>query len=275
MKLKPVLQWVGGKRQLLPELLKRMPEKYNMYHQPFFGAGTPFWDLQPKKAVISDLNWELINLYKVIRDMPERLIQELNVDYINNPERFYYIRSWDRSNAWPVHYQPWEIAARTLYLNKTCFNGLYRLNGDGKFNASFGKHTKDPDWERELIMEMSRYLNCQDIIISEGDFEQEAMRINPGDFCYFDPPYSPASNTANFTKYTGSGFTEKDQTRLKLFVDRLTENNVKCMISNSNTLLITKLWHKYKIDPVSARRSVNSDPENRGSSMCEVIITNY
>jgi DNA adenine methylase len=272
-KLKPILRWAGGKRQLLPELKKRMPREYNWYFEPFLGAGALFFELQPEKAVINDVNPELINLYQVIRDDPKTLLYWLET-LPNDENQYYIIRSWERGETW-CGVSPGLKAARTLYLNKTCFNGIYRLNKKGQFNTPYGKHKHDPDWEPELIYSISAYLNKSLVNIYSTDFVDVVSTANEKDFIYFDPPYDPLTETANFTAYTVGDFNRSDQLRLYETFVNLTNRGVKCMLSNANTPFIMHLYRDFKIEEIAARRSINSNGAARGLSVCEVIITNY
>jgi DNA adenine methylase len=277
-KLKPILHWAGGKRQLLPELKKRMPKEYNWYFEPFLGAGALFFDLQPEKAIVNDINLELINLYRVIRDFSDELLNELNskpLRYSNTKERFLVIRKQDRDPNYFKLFNNIQQAARTLYLNKTCFNGLYRLNKQGYFNTPYGYHKNDPDWEPELIKAMSAYFNCNGVGIFNCDFAEFAEAANENDFVYFDPPYDPLTGTANFTAYTVGDFNRSDQLRLYETFVNLTNKGVKCMLSNANTPFIMHLYRDFKIEEIQARRSINSKGDKRGAALCDVIITNY
>jgi DNA adenine methylase len=266
--LKPFLKWPGGKRQLLPELKKYMPVNYKRYFEPFVGAGAMLFDLQPKGAMINDYNTELINCYRVIRSAPDRLIEILNT-FKNNESFYYQLRSYN-----PVSLI--EQAARTIFLNKTCFNGLYRLNSKGQFNASYGFYKNEFKPDTETIQAASQYLNQKEIFILNQDFSSVVLYAQAGDFVYFDPPYDVISKTANFTGYTSTGFTRDDQIRLHQAAIKLTENGISVMISNSNTEFIDGLysdpmWH---IHEIQAKRNINCDGAGRGK-VTELIVTNY
>lgn len=219
----PVVKWVGGKRQLLPEIKKYSPKKFNTYFEPFVGGGAVLFELQPKQAVINDINKELINLYSVIQNNVEELIEKLsdtNV-YSNTSECYYRIRELDRE---PKEYNKLtgiDRAARVLYLNKTCYNGLYRVNSMGEFNSPFGSY-KNPNIVNEITLRaVHKYFNESNIKFLNGDFEKTVKNAKKDDFVYFDPPYAPISKTSNFTGYNESGFGENEQIRLKELCDTL------------------------------------------------------
>src|SRR5690606_5431642 len=201
--LAPVVKWAGGKRQLIPEILKRIPprETISTYYEPFVGGGAVLFHLQPKRAVINDINEELINLYKVIRDDVEALIEDLK-KHKNKKEYYYAIRELDRDPDIYNNLSPVEKASRTLYLNKTCFNGLYRVNNAGHFNVPFGRYKNPNIVNAETLRAVSRYFNRARIRIVQGDFEDSVKWARQGAFVYFDPPYYPVSETANFTSYS-------------------------------------------------------------------------
>lgn len=275
----PVLKWVGGKRQLLPEIKKNMPKitKNTTYYEPFVGGGAVLFEIQPDKAVINDVNHDLIEVYKVIKDNVEDLIEELKKDkYSNTSEAFYEIRELDRKHQEFNKLTGVERAARILYLNKTCYNGLYRVNSIGEFNSPFGRY-KNPNITNGVgLKAVSKYFNDADITFLSGDFESAVKGIKKGSVVYFDPPYAPISKTSNFTGYNESGFGEQEQERLKKVCDRLTEKGVHVLLSNSDCELIRELYsdkEKYKIIPVKAKRTINSVANARGE-VSEVLIKN-
>lgn len=273
--MNPVIKWVGGKRQLLPIIKQYIPKKYNTYFEPFVGGGALLFDLQPKEAVINDLNSELMNCYCVIRDLPDKLIYELNYNgYYNTEQDYYRIRGRDRSDKWPYYFQPWERAARTIYLNKNGFNGLYRTNKDGKFNVPYGKHKNEFKPDAENILAVGEYLKNNQIQLLNLDFVQSVKNAKQNDFIYFDPPYDPVSDTANFTAYTKEGFDKLDQVRLRDKIVELTARGCYCMLSNAGTDFIKNLYKDFYIINVQARRSVNCNGDSRGK-VSEVLIMNY
>lgn len=272
--IKPVLKWVGGKRQLLPEIKKYIPENYTRYYEPFVGGGAVFFDIQPNKAVLNDYNNELINVYKVIKDDVEELIEDLK-KHVNEEEYFYMMREMDRTEEYVV-LSDVKKASRIIYLNKTCFNGLYRVNSSGFFNTPFGRY-KNPNIVNEYTLRaVSDYFNKKDITFKTGDFEDALKGIRKGAFVYFDPPYAPVSATSNYTGYTLAGFNEDDQIRLKKLCDKLDKKGVKFLISNSNVPFIRDLYdcEPYKIKKVDAKRSINAKGDGRGE-VEEVLIRNY
>lgn len=275
----PVLKWVGGKRQILPEIKKHMPKitKNTVYYEPFVGGGAVLFEMQPDKAVINDVNHDLIDVYKVIKDNVEDLIEELKKDkYSNTAEAFYEIRELDRKHQEFNKLTGVERAARILYLNKTCYNGLYRVNSIGEFNSPFGRY-KNPNIINDVgLRAVSKYFNDADITFLSGDFESTVKGIKKGSVVYFDPPYAPISKTSNFTGYNESGFGEQEQERLKKVCDRLTEKGVHILLSNSECELIRELYsdkEKYKIVSVKAKRAINSVANARGE-VSEVLIKN-
>lgn len=268
----PVLKWVGGKRQLLAELRGRMPKRYTTYYEPFVGGGALFFDRQPQNAFLNDSNSELINVYRQIRDNVEALIDELRRKH-NSPEEYYRIRRMDRDGTLERMTQV-ERAARIIYLNKTCYNGLFRVNSHGEFNSPFGFY-KNPNITNEIVLRaVSAYLSACKIQFTCGDYSKALEGICKGAFVYFDPPYDPVSNSASFTGYTQSGFGAEEQERLCRICKELDKKNVKFMLSNSNTPRIQSLYKDFHIETVQARRNVNSDVAGRGE-VSEVIVRNY
>jgi DNA adenine methylase len=272
--IKPFLHWVGGKRQLLPEIKKYLPKEYNVYYEPFLGAGAVLFEIKPKVAIVNDFNTELINCYETIRDHLNYLLKEFDMGYVDTEKRYYEIRNWDRSNNWPTFFQPWERAARTIYLNKTCFNGLYRINSKGQFNVPYGKHKKLFKVEVDTLTDVSKYLDNTSISILNTDFSQAIKGADKRDFVYFDPPYDPVSDTANFTSYTKEGFTKHDQIRLKMAFKELSNRGCYCMLSNAGTDFIKDLYKEFNIIEVEASRVLNCKGDKRGK-VSEVLIMNY
>lgn len=271
----PVLKWVGGKRQLLPEITKYIP-KYTTYYEPFLGGGAVLFDIQPNKAIVNDINGELINVYQVIKNNVEELISELSnkSKYDNNVESFYTIRELDRNHDSYNKLTAVEKAARILYLNKTCYNGLYRVNSMGEFNSPFGKY-KNPNIVNEITLKaVSKYFNEADITFLNGDFENTVEGIKKGSFVYFDPPYVPISKTSNFTGYNEGGFGETEQIRLKELCDKLHKKGVNFLLSNSNCEFIRDLYKDYEIIEIKAKRFINCNAGCRGE-ISEVLIRNH
>ena len=270
----PFLKWAGGKRQLMPEIRKMLPRGVanHPYYEPFIGGGALFFELLPKRAVINDYNEELINVYTVIRDNPSELIEDLK-RHKNTAEYFYKIRAIDRqplfSNLTRI-----ERASRIIYLNKTCYNGLYRVNNAGEFNSPFGRY-KNPNIVNEpVIKAVSKYLNSSQIQISSCDYALILKDIPTDSFVYLDPPYHPISESSSFTGYVQGGWDEGDQLRLRDVCNRLRDNGIKFLLSNSASDFIREIYSDYNIHIVQAKRSVNSNSSRRGQ-VDEFLIRNY
>lgn len=269
----PVVKWVGGKRQLLPEIKKYIPDEISTYYEPFLGGGAVLFDLQPEKAIVNDINEELINLYRVVKEDAEELIEDLK-KYENDSECFYRIRGLDRNKEVFSKLSNTKRASRIHYLNKTCYNGLFRVNMAGQFNSPFGNY-KNPNITNEItIRAVSKYLNDANIEFKCGDYEDALKGIKKGSFVYLDPPYDPVSNSANFTGYDKGGFNRDEQTRLKNSCDKLDKKGVKFLLSNSATEFIKDLYKAYNIKEVKAKRIINSNGNARGD-VNEVLVRNY
>ncbi|WP_082244058.1 DNA adenine methylase [Fenollaria timonensis] len=272
--LSPILKWVGGKRQLLNDIRPLIPKKITQYVEPFVGGGAVLFDLQPKNAIINDLNEELINVYLSVRDYPCELIDLLEHYHSLNSEDYYYsIRELDRSKDYHLM-SSIEKAARIIYLNKTCYNGLFRVNQAGQFNAPYGRYKNPNIINKPVILAMNRYFNDNEIKILHGDYKKVLTNLKKGSFVYFDPPYMPLSTSSSFTGYTENGFSEKDQIELKKKCDRLNEEGVKFLLSNSDHTLIKEIYKDYEIITVKARRTINRDGNKRGE-INELLIRNY
>lgn len=270
----PVLKWVGGKRQILPNIVELLPTQLTRrtYYEPFLGGGAVLFHLQPRNAVVNDFNSELINLYIVIRDHLEELIVDLRI-HINESEYFYHLRGIDRTPA----FQDLNLvqrASRVVYLNKTCFNGLYRVNSSGEFNTPFGRYKNPSIVNEPTLRAVSHYLNNNNIQLLNGDYATAVINADRNSFVYFDPPYHPVSASSNFTGYIEGGWNERDQIRLRELCDELTERGVKFLLSNSSTEFIHEQYANYDIRKVLASRSINSDSTKRGD-VEEVLIRNY
>lgn len=275
--ISPIVKWVGGKRQLLKDIHSHLPADVRQgecaYYEPFIGGGAVLFYLQPEKAVINDTNEELVNLYRVIKDKPQELIADLH-RHKNEEEYFYLIRGIDRNETKFLRLSDVERASRIIFLNKTCYNGLFRVNSSGQFNTPFGRY-KNPKIVNEIkIGAISRYFNSADIRILNTDFESALVGISADSFVYFDPPYDPVSTSSNFTGYTSSGFGRHEQLRLKELCDRMNASGVKFLLSNSATDFIRDLYADYHVIIISANRAVNSKAEKRGA-VEEVLVRNY
>lgn len=270
---KPFIKWVGGKRQLLPELQKRMPDGVNSYFEPFIGGGALMWSLDKSKyqrIVINDYNPELANLYKVVKEQPEQLLKNLSKH--RNTESYYYkMREMDRTSSYSRR-TPVTKASRFIYLNKTGFNGLYRVNSNGQNNVPFGRYENPCIVETDNIRACSAFL--QSVEILNGDFELIRPMLDANSFVYLDPPYAPLSATSSFTGYTDQGFDSGMQLRLKEFCDYIDGIGAKFMLSNSSAPLIYDLYSDYHIDEVLAKRAVNCKANGRGK-VTELVIRNY
>ena len=270
IKAKPFIKWVGGKTQLLPELVSRIPDDFSRYFEPFMGGGALFFHLQPEQSTLTDINEELTNAYTVIKYRSDELIADLK-QHTYEKNYYYQIRNVDRTDE----YKSWSDvrrASRLIYLNKTCFNGLYRVNSRGEFNTPIGRY-KNPKIVDEInLRACSQALQRVEIINSS--FLKVEEKVSSNDFVYFDPPYAPLNTTSNFTGYSQKGFDSQMQLDLRDLCDRLDEKGVRFMVSNSNAPLILDLYQSYKIEFVYATRAINSKGNKRGK-ISEVLVTNY
>lgn len=271
--LKPVVKWVGGKRQLLEYLIPLVPAQFKQYFEPFAGGGALFFALEPKKAFINDKNTQLIEVYETIRDHLDEFIECL-AEFDTSESSYYEIRSWDRDPEFFESIGKIKRAARFLYLNKTCYNGLYRVNSRGEFNVPFGKYSNPRIVDEENLRNVSIFLQSSDIHFSSQDFEYITEHVGEEDLIYLDPPYVPISATANFTSYTAQGFSEEDQIRLKELCTHLHNKGAYFMLSNSGAELVYDLYSEFTIREVPARRSINSQGNKRGH-VNEVVVFNY
>lgn len=268
----PFLKWVGGKRALLPKILPvveqwRVSNPNGRYFEPFVGAGAVLFNVDPNlKKFANDYNHRLIEVYKVIKNDPKGLINELE-KHRNEPDYFYQVREWDRLPSWDKRTSV-EVAARFIFLNKTCFNGLYRENRNGKFNVPFGNYKNPRIVDIENIMSVSRFLNSSPkTSLTSGDYRECTKKAKTGDFVYFDPPYDPVSKTSSFTAYVGNGFAWKDQVELRDEATRLVNLGIKVLLSNSNTKRVRKIYQEtglFKINTVEIHRGISSKNETRG-----------
>lgn len=269
----PVVKWVGGKRQLLDEIAPRLPKRITTYCEPFLGGGAVLFSLQPKNAIVNDLNADLMLVYEVIRDDVESLIAALE-QHENTAEYFYHIRDLDRDKEAYSKLSSVERASRTIYLNKTCYNGLFRVNASGEFNTPFG-HYKNPNIVNAPVLRaVSEYLTENNIQLFHMDFEEVLQQVPKGGFVYLDPPYDPVSDTASFTGYNRGGFGREQQERLRRCCDELAARGVRFLLSNSATSFIKELYTGYTVEIVHAKRAINSDASKRGA-VEEVLIRNY
>ena len=275
IKGKPFVKWAGGKRQIIDKLKELVPYEYDTYYEPFVGGGALLFELAPKKAVINDYNTELINVYNVLCDDEnfKLMCKALNRHEANHSEDYYYkVRNKDRNKNSYNRLADYTKAARTIYLNKACFNGLYRVNSKNEFNVPFGKKIRVNTYEGSNLITVSNYLTMNDIKILNTDFEESVKNAKKGDFIYFDPPYD--SDTSTFTNYTEEGFGKKEQIRLAKVFKELSDRGCYVMLSNHNTTLVNELYKDFYIHIIEAKRNINSNGKKRGK-VEEVIITNY
>jgi len=264
---RPFLKWVGGKSRLIQQYIPYFPESYKNYYEPFLGGGAIFFYLQPNAAILTDINAELINTYCCVRDHVEELISLLKEHKIRHDKDYYYsVRN--NSDGTDI-----EKAARLIYLNKTCFNGLYRVNSQGKFNVPLGRYENPNICSEVLLRTASEALSTSKI--KQTDFVDVLnYATSSDDFIYFDPPYYPVSETSYFTAYSSDRFVEDQQVQLKDIFEKLTERGVKVMLSNSDCEFIRSLYSSFNIHPISASRAINSNAKKRGK-ITELLITSY
>lgn len=270
---RPFVKWVGGKKQLLNELQQRLPNNFFSYYEPFVGGGALLWTMDRtmvRQLTINDCNPELINCYRVIRDDPSSLIERLR-NFRHTESNYYKVRGMNRLASWKrVH--PTTRAARFLFLNKTGYNGLYRVNSNGQNNVPFGSYKNPTIVDEENLTACSKFL--QQVSITCEDFEVQKQKLTNNTFVYLDPPYVPLSATSSFTGYTRGGFDQEAQIRLKIYCDDIHSQGAKFMLSNSSAPLINELYKEYRIEEVMARRAVNCNGGRRGY-VAEVVVRNY
>ena len=269
-RLTPLVKWAGGKTTLLRDIAARTPDVYGTYHEPFVGGGAAFLALRPTRAVLADTNAELIAMYAAVRDEPEPLMRALDRHQTRVADRdhYYEVRARD-----PAALPPVEAAARFIYLNKTCYNGLYRVNRAGTFNVPLGRFKTPPTlYNRDNLLAVSAALAHAELRCA--DYRAALADASPGDFAYLDPPYHPASATASFTAYTPLGFGETQQRELAAEVARLTERGVAVLLSNSDTPLIRELHARYAMTEVTVGRAINSKADKRKGAR-ELLVDNY
>lgn len=276
-KPRPFLKWVGGKARLLPVISEYYPDTYNSYYEPFVGGGAMFFSTQPDIAHINDLNLVLISAYEHIRDDVEKLIEslkELENHYYALPsladKKLFFLERRTVFNALP--HEDFEKTVLLIFLNKTCFNGMYRENSKGGFNVPFGQHERPKICDDTNLKSVS--IALAKTIITHSSYEDAVSDAKEGDFIYFDPPYYPLNPTSSFTSYQAGGFTEEDQTKLRDEFRRLSDLGCKVMLSNSDATLINELYKDFKIHKIYAARSINSNGAKRGKIL-EVLVTNY
>ena len=261
-----MLKWAGGKGRLLAQLEPLLPEEISRYHEPFFGGGALYFRIQPGEAFLSDLNDELVCVYTVVRDSPGELIAALK-SHRYEKNHYYRVRATDPTTLTKV-----ERAARTIYLNRTCFNGLYRVNRRGHFNVPMGRYTNPEICQETKLLAASDVLSVA--TVEQRDYRAVLDKAEAGDFVYFDPPYHPISKTANFTSYTSQSFSEDDQAALADVFAELDRKGVQCMLSNSDTPFIRGLFDAFRTDTVLAPRAISRKSNGR-NPVNEVVVRNY
>jgi DNA adenine methylase len=272
--VQPFLKWAGGKRQILPVIREHIPKQFKTYYEPFIGAGAVLFAIQRNVAIINDTNAELINCYQVIQNSIDELIIDLRT-HSNDKIYYYNTRDLDRTEKFK-QLSPVQRASRIIFLNKTCFNGLFRVNSDGQFNVPFGNY-QNPKILNDIVLKaVHQYLVSNKITILNTDFEEATATAKKGDFIYMDPPYDPISDTSSFTGYDLNGFTKEDQKRLKDVYDKLVKKGCKVLLSNSATDFIRDLYKEYQSGMiiVPANRNINSVASGRGK-IEELLIKSY
>jgi DNA adenine methylase len=268
---RPIVKWVGGKTKLLPEIERRMPTHYRRYFEPFFGGGALFFHLQPRTAVLGDYNRDLINMYRCVSWNVDGVLRKLAQHKRRHDKEYYYATR----EAWNDPDKSWgnvDRAATFIYLNKTCFNGLWRVNKKGHFNVPMGRY-KDPAIHRpEALHSASKLLRRTELF--RGSYVDCVDRARSGDFVYFDPPYHPINATSKFTSYTEGDFSEDDQRELARVARMLSDRGCAVMLSNNDTPFIRKIYKGFKIEQVMCPRAINSKASSRGA-VPEVLIRNY
>lgn len=269
----PFVKWVWWKRQIMPQLKKFFPTEFNNYHEPFLWGWAVFFALQKKQSFLSDVNAELINTYQVIKDKPKELIKFLET-CTHSKEFYTEIRAWDRVENWQANFTDIQRAGRFIYLNRTCFNWLYRVNSKWQFNVPIGSYANPDFVQKENITNVSKLLKETKAIIKLQSFKDVLKNAKTWDFVYFDPPYDTLTDTANFTSYNESWFWRNMQIELRDVFVKLHKMGCKVMLSNHNTDFIREIFDWFRFEVVKARRNVNSNWAWRGE-VEEIVVMNY
>lgn len=265
----PIVKWVGGKTRLLPELLARLPERWNRYYEPFAGGAALFFRVSPRRAVLADSNPDLIGLYTAVASDVAAVVRRLELHRTKHDESHYYemrTRWNDRDVSWSTP----ERAAAFIYLNKTCFNGLWRVNRSGAFNVPIGRYTDPPICVPDALRAAHDVLSRAELRCA--DYRRATADAKAGDFIYFDPPYDPVAPTANFASYTADGFGPDDQRALADTARELVARGCQVMLSNSDTLFIRSIYKGFRVERVKCARAINSNAAKRGD-VDELLIT--
>jgi len=270
--LLPFIKWPGGKRKVLPEISKYVPEKYGTYFEPFLGGGAVLFGLTPDRVNVSDINPELINTYLVVKNNPKELIKILEKhNTLNTQEYYYQIRELDRIENFNSVYSPEERAARFIYLNKTCFNGLYRQNQSGFFNSPWGYYDSPKILDAVTLKNVSQYLNKAQAVITNEGYVESLINVGVNDFVYLDPPYVPLTDTSNFVQYSKTGFPLAEHKNLAKVAKELDDRKALVLISNSDTPLVRELYKDFVIKPIQVTRSISASSLSR-KKVGEVLI---
>lgn len=270
---RPFLKWAGGKSQLIAQYLNYFPSSYQNYYEPFVGGGAIFFHLQPKRSFLVDINFELVNVYRAVRDNLEDLILLLEHHQESHCREHYYAVRSTEADCSSLNDNNLERAARLIYLNKTCFNGLYRENSKGQFNVPIGSYKKPLIYDPDVLRADS--IALQSAEIENASFDWVLQKANGSeDFVYFDPPYYPISPTSKFTAYNRYSFSEADQIRLRDVFRELSDRGVKVMLSNSDCPFVRDLYKDFNIHTIYATRNINCNAEKRGK-ITEVLVTSY
>ena len=278
--MQPIIKWAGGKRKFATQIADFLGEVKGTYYEPFLGGGAILLHLAPLKALCSDINPELINFYSVVKDDVDSLIELLKSEFVpkHNKAFYYQVRGWDRDSVEYAKIDPVRRAARFIYLNKTCYNGLWRVNKNGMNNVPFGRYKKPTILLEEDLRQAAAYFKKNDICFYECDYKQLALKAKKGDLVYFDPPYDVEVGQSEFVSYTASGFSRKDQEELKNLCNLLIDRGVKVGISNSNTQYIRTLYasdkkHHYVLHEIAPfSRTIGSKPSSRKKTTELIII---
>lgn len=272
--LHPFVKWAGGKTQLIERLYSRFPETFRNYYEPFVGSGALLLSAQPKRAVINDVNGQLINVYRQLKENADAVIERIQEYDAAECDKDFYLAMRARYNEKIVaSSMDAECAALTIWINKHCFNGLYRVNAKGLFNVPYNNKTGGSSMDAYNLRRIGAYLRENDIEIRNEDFETAVRDVRAGDFVYFDSPYVPVSETANFTDYTKDGFSPGDHERLAVLAGKLDKAGAFIMLSNHDVPLVHELYAGFRIEETDVRRSINRNAAKRRGK--EVIIRNY
>lgn len=270
----PVLKWAGGKSQLLPFIKALMPKEYGHYYEPFIGGGAVLLSVVPQKATINDINKQLINLYQQIKNSSNDVIDQIRLlDSVECDKNYYYLMRDKYNQKIANNELDAECAALMIWINKHCFNGLYRVNHKGLFNVPYNNKTKGKSIDERNLQAIGDYFRKTDIVIQYSDFEEVCKNVKKNDFVYFDSPYIPESDTADFTSYAKDGFSLNDHERLSKLFKALDQRGAKLMLSNNDVEWVRELYHDYKFTHLDVKRMINRDATKRVGR--EVIITNY